>query len=259
MPMIEVIDSFLNSVLYTGFMPLIAIVALVLAIIIFVFSFKKSKLVKITSLCIIVPLILISYHIIPYVYTAKAVLSNYKEDVIKNYNFAIKTAIFPVHKGLLLLDYAASLNLYKEPLEAKLKYEKAYQYLKEYKPYLQWDIASLFYMNIGEYEKAFEISKYNNNYVRIAELCILQKDYENALKYANSAVNKRPSAWVLTQRAAIYKKLGNINLAKQDFNKALLYAKQRNINVEQLQYLYNNPESYYKERIKLALKNLRLN
>ena len=124
MPMIEVIDSFLHSMLYAGFMPLIAIVALVLAIIIFVFSFKKSKLIKITSLCIIVPLILISYHIIPYVYTAKAALSDYKEDVInviKNYNFAIKTAIFPVHKGLLLLDYAASLDLYKEPLETKLK------------------------------------------------------------------------------------------------------------------------------------------
>ena len=51
---------------------------------------------------------------------------------------------------------------------------------------MQWSIAGIFYKNLGEYEKAFEIYKYNNKYEQISELYILQNDYINALKYSNN-------------------------------------------------------------------------
>ena len=86
----------------------------------------------------------------------------------------------------------------------------------------------------------------------------MQNDYNKALEYSNKAVAKTPSAWTYTQRAAIYKNLSKNDLAEQDFNKALYYAKQKNIDIEKLQYLYDNPASYYKERINLARKNMGL-
>lgn len=257
--MINIVDSFFNSIYYTGFMPFIALFTLILAIIILVLSFKtKSNIIKGISFILIIFLFLITYHIIPYFYTVKSVFSDNKQDVIENYNIAIKTAVFPIHKGLLSLDYAAVLSRYKMPHEAKSKYEEAYYHLKEYKPSLQWSLAGLFYTNIADYKKAFEIYNFNNNFESITKLFILQNNYNKALEYSNNAVDKTPSAWTYAQRAAIYKNLGKNDLAEQDFNKALLHAKQRNIDIKKLQYLYDNPESYYKEQINLARKNMGL-
>lgn len=257
--MINFVDSFLNSTYYTILMPLIAFFAVSLTIVLFVSVLNtKSVIIKRIFSIVIIFLLFISYQIVPYFFTVRAVLSDDIQGVIKNYNLAIKTAITPIHKGLLSLDYAVMLTNYKMIEEAKIKYEEAYSYLKEYKPNIQWLVAGRFYVNIFDYKKAFEIFSFNNNFLSMAEIFILQNDYQNALKYSTKAVNKNQDAWTLVQRAAIYKKLGKNDLAEQDFNKALPYAKQRKISLKKLQFLYDNPQAYYKERIDIARKNLGL-
>ena len=154
--MINFVDSFLNSTYYTILMPLITLFAVSLTIVLFVSILNtKSAIIKRIFSIVIIFLLFISYQIVPYFFTVRAVLSDDIQGVIKNYNFAIKTAIIPIHKGLLSLDYAVMLTNYKMIEEAKIKYEEAYSYLKEYKPNIQWLVAGRFYVNIFDYKKSF--------------------------------------------------------------------------------------------------------
>lgn len=243
--MIETLYSILNSFYYATLMPVAVLGAIILAIVLFVFVLKvKSKITK-TIFCIIVSvLLLFSYHIVPYIFTTKARLADTTQDIVRNYDCAIKTAILPAHKGIIALEYAISIL---DPQEIKSKYEEAYKYLKKYEPKVAWYMAGWFYLRTGEYEKAMEIFKYNNYYHEISIIYILQNDYETALEYSNKTIERKVYDQILAQRAGIYKKLNKNNLAKEDFNKALALAKNKKRNIKFLKCIYKDPKTCYEQ------------
>lgn len=256
--MINFLDTILNSFLYTGFMGFLAIFSLITVPFLFIEILKTKKIfLKIFISFFLLIFTFIAYEGIPYFYTLKAKLSNNEEVASNNFEKAINTAIFPIHKGLLYLDYGSFMTIpYKNSEKTYKCYQKAYTYLKKYEPKTQWIIAGLFYKSYEDYSKAEEIFNSLEIYSALSEIYILKNDYNKALEYINKAINKKNSAWHYIQRAVIYRNLNKENLAKENYNIAIKMFKRQNFDTKKMEYFYNNYKTCYLEQHNTSRKKL---
>lgn len=237
-------DFFLENTIYCIiFLQLFIILSLVLLIVSIIFLLKNKKRYW------IVPLIFSLfgvYQAVPHYFEVKAATALDDEGVVKNYEMAIKTAVLPMHKGMLyagLASYYGSKNL---PLSLKY-YEKTFKYTKNYESYNIWLTASLTYYLNGDFDKVIEIADVlkNCNLLK-SEAYIMKGDFNNALSVVNIELEKNSNSWyALALRANILRNLNKEKEALLDYNRALKLCKYEN--------QYNTIKQYFKN--KQAIKN----
>ena len=214
-------EAIFNSIYYQMFMPIISVLALVLlSVTIFVGIRFKGKAVKTLSLVLALFFIFIVYEGILYFYAAKAVLANNKDEMVLNYDRAIKYSVLPEQKGVLYIEKSKSLAAMGFGEEALKNYEKAYLYHQTYDK-LSDSLAGLIYIRSENYDKSIEIYEKIQDYGMLSYIYRLKGDYNKALEYANKQLEFSQERTSYIGRAIVYRYLGCDSLAQKDYEKAL--------------------------------------
>jgi tetratricopeptide (TPR) repeat protein len=207
-----------NTVYCVILLQLFIILSFVLLIVSLVFGIKTKK--KYWIIFMLFSLFGI-YQIVPHFYEVKAVSANSDSELVKNYEKAIKTSVFPMQKAML---YSNLAHFYSDKdLSLCLEYyKKTYEYTKNYKSKDIWVPAILPYYFSGDFDKVIEINEALDMNMFKPKAYIMKNDFENALVSVNKQLQRQPKSWeALAVRANIYKNLGYKTEAIQDYNKAL--------------------------------------
>lgn len=243
----HIIETIYYNTFYQMFTPIIIIIAILLFIILIRF-FQKTKKTLFIFWAIILAFII--YQGVPYYFTMKALTAKNDADVLTNYRQAARTSCFSAHKGFIYADLASYLVMEKNGVLAIKFYDLAYKYLKNHESIHAWADAPLIYILNEEYDKAIDIANTIEQYSIASTACILKEDYISALDFINKALDKKnDDAWLLGQRAVIYKNLDNFQEAETDYLKALDLCCSHDC-TEKAENSYGNYDNWYKEYYK---------
>lgn len=158
---------------------------------------------------------------------------------------AIYSSIIPWQKGAL---YCNLGNLYSKNYRYKKSaeyYDEAYKFIKTYK-YKNFIPAESAYNIVRQYDKTLEILEIHNiNEYRLTSMYVLNQKYKIALERLDKQITENPTGWyAYAVKAYIYNKLGDSNLAEENYQKALLFADKYNAK-NSVDKIYNDFGKYY--------------
>lgn len=250
------INFFTDWMYYSVLMPFILIIGIaffVISCVAIYLSKTKSKPVFYSSILIAIFSLFIVYQAVPYFYITKFTITNNVNDL----ETAAKTSLFSAQK-VAIYDLAAGTYLAEKNIDEAVKnYDKMLEYLNKATlpehilvPYITG--AELAHLQAKEYDKVKEITeKYQENYTLAVIACILQKDYNSALKYINKLIDKKTTYHYYATRALIYRNLGKDELAKQDYIKAKQLCLEKKCTPAQQKTIkdkYDNYKNYYQNQ-----------
>lgn len=216
---------------------------------------KNTKIVIISTISTISILAISITLGIPWAYLAKAFSSPQPSAQAEEYyKSAIKSAIIPRARATANLELARYyLTEEHNGIKALKHFEEAYKYKKSYK---DMTALGMIYTAKGDYEKAINVEKDQNAYTAIAINYIFLKDYTNALKYVNTAIEKNPAnCWNYRTRAVIYENLKQRNSALEDYQTAIKYCPFRE---DEIHKDIENYKTSFKEDYEDLKKSLKL-
>ena len=249
------INFFTDWLFYSVLMPFILIIGIALFVIsctAIYLSKTKSKPIFFSSILIAIFSLFIVCQAVPYFFITKYTITNN----VNSLTIAAKTTVFPEQK-VAIYDLAGGAYLAEKNIDEAIKnYDKMFEYLDKVTPpehILASYIAggSLAYLQAKEYDKVIEIAEKYKDYKIAVTACILQKDYNTALKYINKLIDKKTTYHYYATRALIYRNLGKEELARQDYLKAKQLCLEKKCHPAQQKIIkdkYNNYKNYYQNK-----------